>query len=182
MKQTYKIVVNYGHTEEVEGDTFTVLTMPKQIFGLRKENRGWVIDHLNSGMNLGTEFKTKQDAQEYFHKLINDPEKRQKILSAASWQDLEKSAKEYDTLVKELESLTGEYFEKRNGGGFTKGGLWLDRLILPVDRQGKTLQQAVIEKWGEKADEIILKIIETGCAYHSGTNSNLEFYTQTVSL
>lgn len=156
MNKTYKIVKTWGETEEVTGKIWQSFLYPNQVFGLRKENGKWVVDHIKSGRATGIEAKSEKDAVDELMKILNDSKKLKVIEDADTVDETVNKYQKFEELQEEYKNITGTSLPMNYAFG-------LD--ILKLDEQlntpqGKSMKEVITERYGERASQIIEEIID----------------------
>lgn len=150
--------MNYGTTKDVEGELFKSMVMPGITFGIRQENKKWVVDHIKSGRSLGIQASSKKEAQGELMKIATDRAKMNLIKTAPSIEDTQKGWEEMKVLKDEFQSITGIEL-------FIYPTLIIDIKNLDSkikDRQvGQSISAYIVSKYGERADAIVKEIINT---------------------
>lgn len=157
IEKSYKIIMSYGEVQDVKGKVFQTMLLPKHSFGIRKMDKMYGVDHINSGRDLGIRAKTSDDALNKLIDLLRDKEKVAKIKSAPSMEDTKALLKRAESLVEEWEKIT-----QINLPIFLSNCqidmLSLDRKLVRPKEQ--SMSEYILLKWGERADKIVRELLD----------------------
>lgn len=154
--KSYKIIMNNGEMLEVEGKVFQTMMLPKNSFAIRKKNKGgYIVDHMQSGMNLAIETKTEQEAFDELQKLLKDKDKVAKIKATLPIKEIHDKLMRFKECVDEFESIT---HLKLPVTIFGVNVIELDsKLEVP---QGISTLDYIKDKYGENAGDLVEEMTE----------------------
>lgn len=157
-EKTYKIIMDNGEMIDAKGKVFQTMFMPKHSFAIRKTSKGYIVDHMQSGMNVAIETKTEQEAFDKLQELLKDKEKVAKIKATLPIKEISEKVKRFKECIREFEKITGLDLPVTV---FGINAVELDeKLGHPEDTSGY-----IQEKYGEEAFELIEEMMLNGFFY-----------------
>lgn len=150
--------MTYGDVQEVEGKVFSVMTLPKHSFGVRKDGKYYVADHINSGRSIGIEEKTEKAAIDKVFSVLTDKKKVEQIKNAPSVEETVNGYKHLQALQMEFKELTDIELPINNAYGVDL--FKLDEII--ETPEGVSMSDCIKEKYGVRADEVLQDIVNSG--------------------
>lgn len=157
-EKDYKIIMDNGNMVDVKGKVFQTMLMPKHSFGIRKIEKGYIVDHIQSGMNLAIKEKTENEAFEKLQELLKDKEKVAKIKATLTLKEIAEKVKHFKENVNEFEQITNLRLPVTVFGVDARE---LDaKLEHPPDTAGY-----IQEKYGDRACELIEEMMMEGFFY-----------------
>jgi hypothetical protein len=159
-----------GELQTVKGKVFSLMTLPKHFFGVRKENGKWIGDHLNSGRSLGIAEDSQQKAVDKIMSMLSNKDIVGKIKEMPTIKQTKETFEKLDGLIQEFEEITEIKLNKYSCGVDVK------ELITLLDIEKEDIpSEIVLAKFGERADEIVKELL-TGGVLFDGLGRNPRIY------